>query len=70
MTDKNEIKRLQKALLEQNLYISKLLKEKEAVEPLSEHHIFICPMCKDTLLREQKYCKECGKSILWEDTHG
>ena len=43
-----------------------LLKEQEAVEPISEHHLFLCPVCKNTLFREQKFCHECGKRIEWE----
>ena len=43
-----------------------LLKEQEAVEPITEHHLFLCPVCKNTLFREQKFCHECGKRIEWE----
>ena len=43
-----------------------LLKEQEAVKPSSYHHLFICPVCKTTLKREQKFCHECGKRIKWE----
>ena len=43
-----------------------LLKKNEAVKPLSEHHLFICPMCKNCLYREQKYCDECGQAVKWE----
>ena len=43
-----------------------LLKEQEAVEPSSYHHMFICPVCKNSLFRGQKFCHECGKHILWE----
>lgn len=43
-----------------------LLKEQEAVEPITEHHLFLCPVCKNTLFREQKFCHECGKRINWE----
>lgn len=43
-----------------------LLKEQEAVEPITEHHLFLCPVCKNTLFREQKYCHECGKRIEWK----
>ena len=42
------------------------LKEQEAVEPITEHHLFLCPVCKNTLFREQKFCHECGKRIEWE----
>ena len=44
-----------------------LLKEQGAVEPITEHHLFLCPMCKNTLFRDQKYCHECGKRIEWEN---
>ena len=43
-----------------------LLKEQEAVKPITEHHLFLCPVCKNTLFREQKFCHECGKRIDWE----
>ena len=43
-----------------------LLKEQEAVMPISEHHLFLCPVCKNTLFREQKFCHECGKHIEWK----
>ena len=43
-----------------------LLKEQEAVVPITEHHLFLCPVCKNTLFREQKFCHECGKCIEWE----
>ena len=43
-----------------------LLKKNEAVKPLSEHHLFICPMCKKCLYREQKYCDECGQAVKWD----
>ena len=43
-----------------------LLKEQETVEPITEHHLFLCPVCKNTLFREQKFCHECGKRIEWE----
>ena len=43
-----------------------LLKKNEAVKPLSEHHLFICQMCKKCLYREQKYCDECGQAVKWE----
>lgn len=42
-----------------------LLKEQEAKEPFSEHHLFICPVCKNALFREQKYCHECGQAVKW-----
>ena len=48
------------------IVIDTLLKEQEAVEPISEHHLFLCPVCKNTLFREQKFCHECGKRIAWE----
>lgn len=44
---------------------SVLLKEQEAVKPITEHHLFLCPVCKNTLFREQKFCHECGKRIEW-----
>ena len=37
-----------------------------SVEPLAYHNLFICPVCKNTLFREQKFCNECGKRIEWE----
>ena len=43
-----------------------LLKEQEAVEPITEHYLFLCSVCKNTLFREQKYCHECGKRIEWK----
>lgn len=43
-----------------------LLKEQEAVVPITEHHLFLCPVCKKTLFREQKFCHECGKHIEWK----
>ena len=43
-----------------------LLKEQEAVEPIVEHRLFICPVCKNSLFRGQKFCHECGRHILWE----
>ena len=43
-----------------------LLKEQEAVKPITEHHLFLCPVCKNTLFRGQKFCHECGKRIEWE----
>lgn len=43
-----------------------LLKEQEAVEPITEHHLLLCPVCKNTLFREQKFCRECGKRIEWK----
>ena len=43
-----------------------LLKEQEAVKPITEHKLFICPVCKNALFREQKFCHECGKRIEWE----
>ena len=42
------------------------LKEQEAIKPITEHHLFLCPVCKNTLFREQKFCHECGKRIDWE----
>ena len=38
-----------------------------SVEPLTYHNLFICPVCKNALFREQKFCHECGKRIEWED---
>ena len=44
-----------------------LLKEQEAVEPIIEYNLFLCPVCKNTLfIREQKFCHECGKRIEWK----
>ena len=43
-----------------------MLEEHEAVEPITEYHLFLCPVCKNTLFREQKFCHECGKRIEWE----
>ena len=43
-----------------------LLKEQEEVEPLSEHRLFICSVCKNSLSRGQKYCHECGRKVKWE----
>lgn len=43
-----------------------LLKDQEAVEPITEYHLFLCPVCKNTLFKEQKFCHECGKRIEWE----
>lgn len=43
-----------------------LLKKHKPIEPDSEHHSFICPMCKTVLKREQKYCHECGQAVKWE----
>lgn len=43
-----------------------LLKEQEPVEPDSEHHLFVCPVCRRVLRRKQKFCHECGKRIEWE----
>lgn len=43
-----------------------LLKEQEAVAPSTSHHLFICPVCKTTLKREQKFCHECGQEVKWE----
>ena len=43
-----------------------LLKKQMPIKPSSEHHLFLCPMCKNTLFREQKFCHECGKRIEWE----
>ena len=43
-----------------------LIKEQDAVKPISERHLFLCPVCKNTLFREQKFCHECGKRIEWE----
>ena len=43
-----------------------LLKEQEAVEPTTEHKLFICPVCKNTLFREQKFCHECGQAVKWD----
>ena len=43
-----------------------LLKEQDAVKPITEHHLFHCPVCKNALFREQKFCHECGKHIKWE----
>ena len=43
-----------------------MLKEQEAVKPITEHKLFLCPVCKNTLFREQKFCHECGKRIEWE----
>ena len=42
------------------------MKEQEAIKPITEHHLFLCPVCKNTLFREQKFCHECGKHIEWE----
>ena len=47
-------------------YHDRPLKEQEAVEPITEHHLFLCPVCKNTLFTEQKFCHECGKHIDWE----
>ena len=43
-----------------------LLKEQKAVKPITKHKLFLCPVCKNTLFREQKFCHECGKHIEWE----
>ena len=43
-----------------------LLKEQEAVGPDSEHHLFVCPVCRSILRRSQKFCHECGKRIEWK----
>ena len=43
-----------------------LLKEQEAVEPITEHYFFLCPVCKNKLFRDKKFCCECGKRIKWE----
>ena len=43
-----------------------LLKEQEAIKPITEHKLFLCPVCKNTLFRGQKFCHECGKRIEWE----
>ena len=37
-----------------------------SVKPSTYHHLFICPVCKNTLFRGQKFCHECGKRIEWE----
>ena len=39
-----------------------------SVEPLIYHNLFICPMCKNTLFKGQKFCHECGKRIEWRDS--
>ena len=46
--------------------LDELLKEQEAVEPNSEHHMFVCPVCRSGLSRYQKFCHECGKRIEWK----
>ena len=46
--------------------VLELLKEQCAEKPKSEHHLFICPICKNALFRGQKYCHECGKPIEWD----
>ena len=43
-----------------------LLKELDTVKPSSYHHLFVCPVCKNSLFRGQKFCHECGKRIEWE----
>jgi hypothetical protein len=43
-----------------------MMKEQEAIKPITEHKLFLCPVCKNTLFREQKFCHECGKRIEWE----
>lgn len=43
-----------------------LLKAQEAIEPSIYHHLFICPMCKNSLFEEQKFCHECGRAVKWE----
>ena len=55
----SEVQNIAKSALE-------LLKEQEAIEPDSEHHLFVCPVCRSVLRRNQKFCHECGKRIKWE----
>lgn len=43
-----------------------MLKEQEAVKSDSEHRLFVCPVCRSVLRRDQKFCHECGKRIKWE----
>ena len=43
-----------------------ILTEQDAIKPITEHRLFLCPVCKNTLFREQKFCHECGKRIEWE----
>lgn len=44
-----------------------LLKEGEAVEPISERGEMypLCGNCKSWLLRSDKFCSECGKKVKW-----
>ncbi len=43
-----------------------LLKEKEAVKPLSTYGCFICGVCYHPLNSTSiKFCPECGKKVKW-----
>lgn len=44
-----------------------LLKEQEAVKPISGYGYYICGVCKNPLNSvSQKFCSECGKAVKWD----
>ena len=51
-----------------------LLKEQEAVEPVTESSVydpdtwfFVCGSCKKSVIdRGDKFCRWCGRSVKWE----
>ena len=55
--------------------VEELLKEQEAVEPVTESSVydpdtwfFICGSCKKGFIdRGDKFCRLCGRSVKWDD---
>ncbi len=48
-------------------YVLELLKEQEAVEPISDDDGgYWCSSCHEDIVWHQPFCSNCGKPILWE----
>lgn len=50
-----------------------LLKEQDAVEPLDAYFdlyksggLFHCGHCKELIVKNQKYCHNCGRKVKWD----
>lgn len=50
-----------------------MLKEQEPVKPVLKrkasnamYNDYVCPICNQEIVYEQKYCCECGRAVKWE----
>ena len=53
--------------------VRELLKAQEPVKPILKrkalnamYNDYVCPICNQEIVYEQKYCCECGRAVKWD----